>query len=54
VRSESEKMRTDPWLHGALGLGDEETPFPWQGELVTRFTVFPIPRLTPPGTGNPP
>lgn len=25
------------WLHGALGLADDETPFPWQFELFHRF-----------------
>jgi CRISPR-associated endonuclease/helicase Cas3 len=30
-------VTADAWLHGALGLQDGETPFPWQIELVRRF-----------------
>ena len=27
----------DRWLREALSLGAQETPFPWQEELLTRF-----------------
>lgn len=29
---------TSDWLHCALGLRFDETPFPWQCELLRRFT----------------
>ena len=30
------------WLHGALGLSDDETPFPWQQKLLKRFAAGEI------------
>ena len=31
------EFQKSAWLHGALGLSDDETPFPWQQELLKRF-----------------
>lgn len=44
-----EKMR--PWLQGALGLRDSATPFPWQSDLLERFTRGELPNALDIPTG---
>lgn len=44
-------MTADSWLHGALGLRDGETPFPWQIELVACFLRGQIDRALDIPTG---
>jgi CRISPR-associated endonuclease/helicase Cas3 len=44
-------MTADRWLHGALGLKEGETPFPWQSELVSRFLRGQIDRALDIPTG---
>jgi len=41
----------DTWLHGALGLSADQSPFPWQLALLQRFCRAEVPRAIDIPTG---
>lgn len=49
--SRLDRSSADVWLHRALGLPNDATPFPWQQRLLARFLEGDVPRALDIPTG---